>query len=108
MKFRKLQQMNDQDQWEDHGYAFEREDGRTLFRYNNLVWGQIGARFNVKLREANTKLAEVHEVIPATQRLRWLEIEEIDGEPEEIMANLDKACKMSWLQPVPSQKPVIA
>ncbi len=108
MKFRKLQQLNDEDQWEDHSYAFEGEDGRALFRYNNLVWGQIGARFNVKLREAKTKLEEVHQVISATKRLRWLEIEEIDGEPEEIIIYLDKVCEMPWLPPVPVKKPVVA
>jgi hypothetical protein len=108
MKFRKLQQLNDEDQWEDHGYAFEREDGQALFRYNNLVWGQMGARFNVKLREAKTKLEEVHQIIPATKRLRWLEVEEMDGDPEEIQAYLDKVCEMPWLQPVPLKKPIVA
>ena len=108
MKFRKLQRLNGQEQWEDHGYAYEREDGRASFRYNNLVWGQMGARFNVQLREAKTKLEDVHQVIPATKRLRWLEIEEIDGDPEDIKADLDKACKMPWLQPVPVKKPVVA
>lgn len=104
MKFRKLQRLNGQEQWENHGYAYEREDGRTSFRYNNLFWGQMGARFNVKLREAKTKLEDVHQVIPAKKRLRWLEIEEIDGDPEEIMAHLDKVCHMAWLKPVPRKK----
>ena len=108
MRFRRLQRLTENEQWEDHGYTYEREDGRASFRYNNLVWGQIGARFNVKLREAKTKLADVHQVIPATQRLRWLEIEEIDGEPAEIRANLDKVCNISWLKPVPTKRPVVA
>lgn len=109
MKFRKLQRLTETEQWEDHGYAYEREDGRASFRYNNLVWGQIGARYNVQLREAQTKLEDVPQVIPATQRLRWLEIEEIEGEAEEIKANLDKACKMPWLQQVSSmKKPIVA
>ena len=108
MKFRKLQQLNGQDQWEDHGYAFEWEDSRASFRYNNLVWGQMGARFNVQLREAKTKLEDVHKIIPATKRLRWLDIEEIEGDPEEIMAYLDKVCKMPWLKPAPVKKPIAA
>ncbi len=108
MKFRKLQQMNEQDQWEDHGYAYERDDGRASFRYNNLVWGQIGARFNVQLREAKTKLEDVPQVIPATKRLRWLEIEEIDGDPKEIKATLDEACKFPKPQRVSVTKPVAA
>ncbi len=108
MKFRKLQRLNDQDQWADHGYAYEREDGRASFRYNNLVWGQLGARFNGQLRAAKTKLEAVHQVIPAPQRLRWLEIEEIDGQPEEIKAELDKACQMPWLQGVSVRKPAAA
>ena len=108
MKVRKLQRLNEKEEWEDHGYAYEREDGRASFRYNVLVLGQIGARYNVHLREAKTKLEEVHQVIPATQRLRWLAIEEIKGDPEEIKANLDKACQMPWLQPASVKKPVVA
>ncbi len=108
MKFRKLQRLNEQEQWEDHGYAYERQDGRATFRYNNLVLGQLGARFNVKLREAKTRLEDVHQVIPATERLRWLEIEEIDGVPEEIIAHLDKVCHMPWLKPTPVKKPITA
>jgi hypothetical protein len=108
MKFRKLQQLNEKEQWEDHGYAYERDDGRASFRYNNLVWGQIGARYNVQLREAKTKLEDVPQVIPATKRLRWLEIEEFDGDLEDIKADLDKACKMPWLQRVSTVKPVVA
>ena len=77
-----------------HEIAFEREDGQCLFGYNTLVWGRIGAEYNVKLEKMGTKLEDVHQVIPATKRLRWLEIEEIEGEPEEIKARLDEACKI--------------
>ena len=94
MKVRRLQELNDQQQWEDHGYAFEREDGQCLFRFNTLVWGRIGAEYNAQLKKAGTKLEEVQLVIPASQRLRWLAIEEIEGGPEEIKADLDKACKI--------------
>jgi hypothetical protein len=107
VRIRRLQQrLNDEqaEQWEDHGYAFEREDGQCLFGYNTLVWGRIGAEYNVKLEKAGTKLEEVHQVIPATKRLRWLEIEEIEGEPEEIKAMLDEACQI----PRPHPKPVVA
>ena len=31
MKVRRLQQLIAENTWEDHGYAFEREDGQTLF-----------------------------------------------------------------------------
>jgi hypothetical protein len=92
MKVRRLQELNDQQQWEDHGYAFESGDGYCLFRFNTLVWGRIGAEYNARLRKTGAKLEEVHTVIPATQRLRWLEVEEIEGEPEEIRAALDEAC----------------
>ncbi|NIU56351.1 MAG: hypothetical protein GWN67_08170 [Phycisphaerae bacterium] len=102
MKVRKLQRLNSAQQWEDHGYAFEREDGQCLFGYNTLVWGRIGAEYNVKLEKAGTKLEDVHQVIPATKRLRWLEIEEIEGEPEEIKATLDEACKIPRPQPKPA------
>ena len=100
MKVRRLQRLNEEEQWEDHGYAYEREDGRASFRYNNLVLGQIGARYNVQLRKAQTKLEDVSQVIPATKRLRWLEIEEIPGDPAEIKARLDDACHIPRPQKV--------
>jgi len=92
MKVRRLQRLNGQQQWEDHGYALEREDGQCLFRFNTLVWGRIGGEYNTKLKKAGAKLEDVHTVIPATKRLRWLEIEEIEGDPEAIKASLDEAC----------------
>ena len=108
MRVRRLQQWLADDQWEDHGYAFEREDGQCLFNYNTLVWGRMGAEFNVKLEKRGTKLEEVHQVIPATKRLRWLEIEEIDGDPEEIRAMLEKACQIPRPQRVSTAKPAVA
>ena len=108
MKVRRLQELNEQQQWGDHGYAFEREDGQCLFRFNTLVWGRIGAEYNARLKKTGTKLDNVHQVIPATKRLRWLEIEEIDGEPEEIKATLDEACKIPRPQRVSVTKPVVA
>jgi hypothetical protein len=94
VRVRRLQQLLDNGQWEDHGYAYEREDGRASFRYNTLVWGRIGARYNVQLRECGASLEEVPTVIPAGQRLRWLDIEEIEGDRAEIKAALDEACQI--------------
>ncbi len=108
MKIRRLQRLNGQDKWEYHGYAVEREDGQSLFRFNTLVWGRIGGEYNSKLKKAGTRLEDVHQVIPAKKRLRWLEIEEIEGEPEEIKARLDEACKIPRPQPVSIAKPVVA
>jgi len=108
MKFRKLQRLNGQEQWEDHGYALERQDGQSLFRFNTLVWGRIGGEYNTRLKKAGARLKDVHTVIPATKRLRWLDIEEIEGDPEEIKAALDEACQIPWLQPVPVKKPLLA
>jgi hypothetical protein len=108
MKIRKLQRLNGQQQWEDHGYVYELEDGRCTFRYNPLVWESTGSRLSAKLYESGTKLEDVQQVIPAKKRLRWLGIEEIDGTPEDIKADLDKACKMPKPQPISMPKPVIA
>lgn len=108
MKVRRLQEMNDQKQWEDHGYAIEREDGQCLFRFNTLVWGRIGAEYNAKMKKASTRLEDVHQVIPAKKRLRWLDIEEIDGDPEEIRARLDEACQIPRPQKVATAKPQVA
>lgn len=100
MKVRRLQELNSQQQWTDHGYAFEGEDGHCLFRFNTLVWGRIGAEYNARLKKAGTKLKDVHTVIPIGERLRWLEIEEIEGNAEEIRAALDEACGIPKLQRV--------
>lgn len=105
MRVRRLQQLLDDEQWEDHGYAYEREDGRASFRYNTLVWGQIGARYNVQLRKANTTLADVHTVIPAGDQLRWLDIEALEGEPKAIKTALDEACQLPKPQRVSVKKP---
>jgi hypothetical protein len=37
MKVRKLQRLNNAQQWEDQGYAFEHENGQCLFRFITLV-----------------------------------------------------------------------
>ena len=94
MKIRRLQRLNGQDQWEDHGYVQELEDGRCAFRFNPLVWESTGSRLSAKLTESGAKLEDVQQIIPAKKRLRWLEIEEIDGDPQEIMARLDEACQI--------------
>lgn len=108
MKIRRLQRLNGQQQWEDHGYALEREDGQALFRFNTLVWGRIGGEYNTKLKKAGTKLQDVHQVIPATKRLRWLDIEELEGDPEEIKAALDEACQIPKPQKVSITRPLSA
>ena len=108
MRVRRLQQLLDDGQWEDHGYAYEREDVRASFRYNTLVWGQIGARHNVQLRKAHTKLEDVHPVIPAGDQLLWLDIEEIEGEPKTIKAALDEACQIPRPQRMSVKKSAVA
>jgi hypothetical protein len=104
MKIRRLQRLNGQQQWEDHGYVYEREEGRCAFRFNPLVWESTGSRLSARLYKSGTKLEDVQQIIPVGQRLRWLEIEEIEGEPGEIKAMLDEACQIPRLQ----RKPVVA
>lgn len=108
MKVRRLQRLNGQDQWEDHGYAYELDDGRCTFRYNPLVLESAGSRLSAKLTESGTKLEDVQQIIPAKKRLRWLEIEEIEGDPEEIKARLDEECQIPRSQKVATAKPQVA
>jgi hypothetical protein len=68
----------------------------------------IGAAYNAKMQKAGTKLEDVHTVIPAKKRLRWLEVEEIAGDPEEIKAALDEACAIPKPRPISMPKPIIA
>lgn len=108
MKVRKLQRLNNTQQWVDHGYVFERENGQCLFRFNTLVWGRIGAEYNAKMKKNGTKLEDVHTVILIGERLRWLEIEKIEGNPEDIKARLDEVCQIPRPQKVATAKPQIA
>jgi hypothetical protein len=94
MRFRRLQQLVADNEWEDHGYVYELEEGRCTFRFNPLVWESTGSRLSARLYESSAKLEDVETVIPSGERLRWLDIEEIEGEPEKIKAALDEACKI--------------
>ena len=108
MRFRKLQQLASDSAWQDHGYVYELEDGRCAFRFNPLVWESTGSRLSAKLYESGTKLEDVEQIIPAGERLRWLEIEEIDGEPKDIKTRLDEACKIPKPQRVSTVNPIVA
>ena len=92
MKIRKLQRLENDEAWVDDGYCYEKSNSQLVFRYNAVTWGRIGARYNVQLRDSGTPLAEVHTVIPTGEYLRWLPIEEVPGEIEELKPILDKAC----------------
>jgi hypothetical protein len=102
-----LQSLADDDQqWLDEAYAYEKPDGTVRFRYNPLVWEGIGARHNRTLKAHGTALEKIETVILTGDRLRWLEIEEIEGEPADIKASLDEACKIPRPQRVSVEKPV--
>ena len=105
MKIRKLQRLENDEGWVDDGYCYEKPNGQVVFRYNAVTWGRIGARYNVKLRETGTKLADVHTIIPAGEYLRWLPVEELPGEIEVLKATLDESCGFPKVQPV--AKPVV-
>jgi len=108
MRFRKLQQLVSDNEWQDHGYVYELEDGRCTFRFNTLVWESTGSRLSAKLYESGTKLEDVQQVIPAGERLRWLEIKEIEGDLKEIKARLDEECQIPRPQKVATTKPQVA
>ena len=106
MRVRRLQQLIADSEWEDHGYVYEREEGRCAFRFNPLVWESTGSRLSARLYESGAKLEDVQRVIPTGDQLRWLDIEEIEGQPEEIKAMLDEACKIPRPQRISIVKPV--
>jgi hypothetical protein len=109
MRVRRLQSLADDDQqWLDEAYAYEKPDGTVRFRCNPMVWEGVGVRHNRTLKDHATPLEQIETVILTGQRLRWLEIEEIDGEPEEIKATLDEACQIPRPQQVAVVKPAVA
>jgi len=63
---------------------------------------------NTQLKKNHTPLEKIETVILAGDQLRWLDIEEIEGDPEAIKADLDKACKIPRPQRVSAKKPVAA
>jgi hypothetical protein len=109
MRVRRLQSLDDDNtQWLDEAYAYEQPDGTVRFRYNPMVWEGIGPRHNRTLKAKKTPLENIETVILTGDRLRWLEIEEIDGDPEDIRATLEKACKIPRPQRVSVKKSVVA
>ena len=108
MRTRRLQQRSDDGQWEDHGYAYERADGHASFRYNTLVWGRIGAQYNVQMRENNTALEDVDLLILPGENLQWLPVELIGGEEKEIKAMLDRQCHIPQPQRIVVKTPEAA
>ncbi len=95
MRVRRLQRLDDDNtHWLDEAYAYEQSDGTVRFRYNPMIWEGIGARYNRALKSKHTPLQEIERVILTGDRLRWLEIEELDGDLEEIRATLDEACQI--------------
>ena len=93
MKIRRLQSLADDNQhWLDEAYAYEKPDRTVRFRYNPMVWEGIGPRHNRTLKAQSTPLEQIETVILTGERLRWLDIEEIEGDSEAIKAALDEAC----------------
>jgi hypothetical protein len=108
MRFRKLQQLINDDRWEDHGYAYEFPDGRCAFRHNTLVWESTGSRLSAKLYKSGTKLEDVQIIIPTGDRLRWLDIEEVEGDMDEIKIALDEICAIPSHRNIKKKAKVVA
>ena len=109
MRIRRLQSLaNDDQQWLDEAYAYEQPDGTVRFRYNPMVWEGIGVRHNRTLKAQGTPLEKIETVILTGDRLRWLEVEMIEGDPETIKARLDEACQIPRPQWVSVTKSAVA
>jgi hypothetical protein len=60
------------------------------------------------MNKNGTTLEEVHTVVSTGERLRWLDIEEMEGDPEAIKSELDEACKIPRPQRVSVMKSAVA
>jgi hypothetical protein len=100
MKVRRLQRLNDKQQWVDCAYAYEKPDGQPYFRFNSVLWGHAGDRYNALLGKSDTKLEDIETVIKPGQTLRWLPIEQIAGTDDEIKAVLDESCNFPKVRSV--------
>ena len=109
MKVRRLQSLADDDQsWLDEAYAYEQPDGTVRFRYNPMVWEGIGVRHNRTLKAKVTLLEKIETIILTGDRLRWLDVEVIEGNPKAIEAELDEACKLPTARQIFEDKSLVA
>ena len=93
MKIRRFQVLDEDQQWLDEAYAYEKPDGQVGFRYNVLTWGRVGASINQKIEQQGIQLESIETIVPPDDETRWLDIEDIEGQPGEIKAALDEVCQ---------------
>ncbi len=93
MRLRKLQRLDEDKVWFDDAYAYENNEGKTIFRYSILTWGRVGARYSNQVRDSNTQLETIETVIPEGDQMRWLPIEVIQPDQSEAyLETLNQAC----------------
>jgi hypothetical protein len=76
VRFRRLQQQDEQGQWYDDSYAIEGPDNQVHFRYN-LAWDGVGSRYYGKIQQSDVALEQIHQVLYGNG-LRWLAVETLD------------------------------
>jgi hypothetical protein len=70
------------------------QTGRSGFVITRWSGRGFGVRHNRTLKAQGTPLEEIETVIFTGDRLRWLEVEVIEGDLESIKARLDEACQI--------------
>jgi hypothetical protein len=106
MRVRVIQAKDEDGQWYDDAYAFERSDGQVVFRYN-LAWENIGSYYNGRLQETGISLDEVDTVINPGNEMRWLPVEEIvDEQIKSYLEALDERCAIPKPGPIAQALPL--
>ena len=89
-RIRKLRRKGKDGTWHSDAYAVETRNGQVTLRYS-LAWEYLGGRYNRMIRERGLSLEQLEQVL-AGASLRWLPIETLETDGEEIIQALDSEC----------------
>ena len=76
--------------WHSDAYAIETPNGQITLRYS-LAWEYLGGRYNRMVQERGLSLEQLEQVLTGNS-LRWLPIETLETDDEEIIQALDSEC----------------
>ncbi|PKO22487.1 MAG: hypothetical protein CVU38_09085 [Chloroflexi bacterium HGW-Chloroflexi-1] len=90
IRVRKLQRKGAGGTWHSDAYAVETHNGRITLRYS-LAWEYLGGRYNRMIQERGLSLEQLEQAL-AGDSLRWLPVETLEMDDEEVIQALDREC----------------
>ena len=89
-RIRKLQRKGRDGTWHSDAYAIETHNGQITLRYS-LAWEYLGGRYNRMIQERGLSLERLEQVLTGDS-LRWLPVETLETDDEEVIQALDREC----------------